>query len=97
MLLDPLHGRKYVPRRFAVHGYPVASCVGEGVYVADWVVYHQMGIEELVGVPPHSLDNWGSEGDVGDEHPVHHIEMDPIRACAVCPGDLFAESREVCG
>ena len=92
----PLHRVLDVPLGFAVDGDRVASRVGEGVDVSDGVVDHQVGIEESVRVSSDGLDHRRSERYVGDEHPVHNIEVDPVRAGLVCPGDLLAESGEVC-
>lgn len=91
-----LHSGMDVPFGFAVDGYGVAPRVGEGVDVSDGVVDHQVGIEESVRVSSDGLDHRRSERYVGDEHPVHNIEVDPVRAGLVCPGDLLAESGEVC-
>lgn len=85
-----------VPFGFAMDGDRVASRVGEGVDVSDGVVDHQVGIEESVRVSSDGFDHRRSERYVGDEHPVHNIEVDPVRAGLVCPGDLLAESGEVC-
>ena len=85
-----------VPFGFAVDGDRVAPRVGEGVDVSDGVVDHQVRIEESVRVSSDGLDHRRSERYVGDEHPVHNIEVDPVRAGLVCPGDLLAESGEVC-
>lgn len=85
-----------VPFGFAMDGDGVAPRVGEGVDVSDGVVDHQVGIEESVRVSSDGLDHRRSERYVGDEHPVHNIEVDPVRAGLVCPGDLLAESGEVC-
>ena len=92
----PLYRGMDVPFCFAVDGDRVASRVGEGVDVSDGVVDHQVGIEESVRVSSDGLDHRRSERYVGDEHPVHNIEVDPVRAGLVCPGDLLAESGEVC-
>lgn len=91
-----LHCGMDVPFGFAMDGDRVAPRVGEGVDVSDGVVDHQVGIEESVRVSSDGLDHRRSEGYVGDEHPVHNIEVDPVRAGLVCPGDLLAESGEVC-
>ena len=85
-----------VPFGFAVDGDGVAPRVGEGVDVSDGVVDHEVRIEESVRVSSDGLDHGRSERYVGDEHPVHNIEVDPVRAGLVCPGDLLAESGEVC-
>lgn len=85
-----------VPFGFAMDCDSVAPRVGEGVDVSDGVVDHQVGIEESVRVSSDGLDHRRSERYVGDEHPVHNIEVDPVRAGLVCPGDLLAESGEVC-
>ena len=92
----PLHRGMDVPFGFAVDGDGVALRVDEGVDVSDGVVDHQVGIEESVRVSSDGLDYRRSERYVGDEHPVHNIEVDPVRAGLVCPGDLLAESGEVC-
>ena len=94
--LYPLHRGMDVPFGFAMDGDGVAPCVGEGVDVSDGVVDHEVGIEESVRVSSDGFNHRRSECYVGDEHPVHNIEVDPVRAGLVCPGDLLAESGEVC-
>lgn len=96
LLFYPLHRGMDVPFGFAMDGDGVASRVDEGVDVSDGVVDHQVRIEESVRVSSDGLDHRRSERYVGDEPPVHNIEVDPVRAGLVCPGDLRTESGEVC-
>ena len=96
LLSYPLYRGMDVPFGFAMDGDGVAPRVGEGVDVSDGVVDHQVRIEESVRVSSDGLDHRRSERYVRDEHPVHNIEVDPVSAGLVCPGDLLAESGEVC-
>lgn len=77
-------------------GDRIASGISEGVDIADGVLYHQVGVEEAVGAAADGSDGLGAECDVRNEHPVHHIEVDPIGSGGGGAGDLFAKPGEVC-
>lgn len=74
----------------------IASGVGEGVYVADGVLDHEVGVEEAVRAVADGSYHLRPEGDVRDEGPVHHIEVDPVGSGGRRAGDLVAEPGEVC-
>ena len=65
---------------FGVHGNAVAARRGEGFEIGIGGLDHEMAVEHLVRMRPQRRDDRRPEGDVGHEMPVHHIEVDPIRA-----------------
>jgi hypothetical protein len=54
-----------------------------------------MRVEDLLGVRAHRLDDIGTVGNVGDEMPVHHVEMDPVGARGIDRTYLFAQPGEI--
>ena len=58
---------------------------------------HQMDVERLVGVRPQGFDHRRADRDIRDVMPVHHVDMDPVRARSVDRAHLFAKPCEVGG
>ena len=86
-----------MPRRLGVNGDEVAARLGESLQEGIDGFDHQMTIEQLVGMAPQRGDDRRPEGDVGHVMPVHHVEMNPVRAGFVHGAHLFAELGEVGG
>src|SRR5258706_8796502 len=59
--------------------------------------HHQVNVDRLVGQLAQRLDHVGAERDVGDEAPVHHIDMQPVGTRLQHLRDLLREPREVGG
>ena len=78
-----------------MHRDVIAAGLGEGLEIGIARRDHQMRVEDLLGVRAHRLDDVGAEGNVGDEMPVHHVEMDPVGAGGIDGADLFAQSGEI--
>ena len=78
-----------------MHRDVIAAGLGEGLEIGIARRNHQMRVEDLLGVRPHRLDDIGAVGNVGDEMPVHHIEMDPVGAGRIDGADLFAQPGEI--
>ena len=58
---------------------------------------HQMHVERFFRVRAERLHHGRSDGDVGHEMAVHHIDMDEIGACLLDGLDFRAQSREIGG
>ncbi len=56
---------------------------------------HQVRVKNLFGVRAHRLDDVGAVGNVGNEMPVHHVEMDPVGAGGIDGADFLAQFGEV--
>jgi len=56
---------------------------------------HQVGVEDFLAVRAHRLDDVGAVGNVGNEMPVHHVEVDPVSPCGIDGADLLAQSGEI--
>jgi len=56
---------------------------------------HQMRVENLFAVRAHRLDDVGAEGNVGNEMPVHHVEVNPVGAGRIDGADLFAQFGKI--
>jgi hypothetical protein len=78
-----------------MHGDVVATGLGERLEIGIAGRNHQMGIESLLGVRPHCLDDVGAVRNVRHEMSVHHVEMDPVGTGLIHRADLFAQFREV--
>jgi hypothetical protein len=80
---------------FHRHGDAVDTGAGEGLQIGINRADHQMRVEALAAVAADRPHQFGAEGDVGDEMPVHHIEMDPVRPGRVGGAHLLTEAGEV--
>ena len=78
-----------------VHRDVIAAGLGEGLEIGIAGRDHQMRVEDLLGVRAHRLDDIGTVGNVGDEMPVHHVEMDPVGAGGIDGADLVAQLGEI--
>ena len=58
---------------------------------------HQMHVERLGRMGAQRLHHGGPDGDIGHEMPVHHVDMNPIRARCVDRADFIAKAREIGG
>ena len=56
-----------------------------------------MHVEDLLRRRADRLHDVGTEGDVGDEMPVHHVEMDPVGAGGVDGADFLTQFGEIRG
>ena len=75
----------------------IRARIQEGIRVAPGVVDHQVDVQRTAG---HLLDrshHRRSEGQVGHEVPVHHVQVQPIGPGLLDPAHLFSETGKVCG
>ena len=56
---------------------------------------HQMHVEGLFAVRAQRLDHARADGEVGNEMPIHHVDMDVVGARRVERAHLLAQAREV--
>ena len=83
--------------RLGMHQDMIGAGLGKGGDVRIDRRDHQMHVERQAGVRPQAFQDRRSEADVGHEVPVHHIEMQPIRARRLdCP-HFVAETGEIGG
>ena len=82
---------------FHVHGEPVGARPRRTLRGSDRVRDHEVRLQRQPGDPPECADHERSDRDVGDEVPVHHVDVDPVGARRFHLGDLLAEAREVGG
>lgn len=54
-----------------------------------------MAVERQFGDAPERLDHGRTEGDVGNEVAIHHIDVDDSAAAALGRCDLVGQVREV--
>ena len=78
-----------------MYGHAVGAGLGKGREVGIGRRDHQVAVEERLGAIADRLDDGRAEGDVGHEMPVHHVEMDPVRAGGRDGLDLIAQPGEV--
>ena len=90
-LADRVQRPVEMPGRLGVDGDAVAAGPGEGLQVGVAGFDHQMAVEHLVRVRAQGRDHRRSEGDVGHEVPVHHVEVNPVGAGRGDFADLLAE------
>jgi len=58
---------------------------------------HQVHVDGKLGGLSDSLDNDGTERDVGYEAPIHDVDVNPIGACGGDGANFFVETAEVGG
>ena len=86
-----------VSGRFQVHADHVRPCVNKRFDKLVRVLDHEVSVKGQFGAAADLRHNRGPEGDVGDEMPIHDVEVDNIRPAPVNPGDLLAQTAEVGG
>ena len=80
---------------FGMHRDAVGAGLGEGFQIGIHRRDHQMHVERLFGVGPKRLHHRRSDGDVGHEMAVHHIDMDEIGARRLDRLDLRAQPGKI--
>ena len=81
--------------RLDMHGDDVAAGFRERGEIGIARLDHEMAVEGLIGTRPQRLDHRRAERDVGDEMPVHHVEMNPVGVRGDDVLDFLAELGEV--
>lgn len=57
---------------------------------------HQVAVQGLVGDRAQSIHDQGADGDVGDEAPIHNVNMYPVATRSVNGCHLHKEARTYC-
>ena len=86
-----------VRARLGMDGDGVRAGLGEGIKIGVDGRDHQVDVERLRRMRAYRLHNRRPHRDVGDEMPVHDIDMDPVRAGRVDRADFFAKPGEIGG
>ena len=80
---------------FGMHGDDLGTGIGESAQIGIGGRNHQMHVKGLRRQRPDGFDNIGAKADIGNEMPVHDIEMDQVGTSAVNGFHLFAQTGEV--
>ena len=84
-------------RCLKVHADHINPRVDERFNELVGILDHEVGIKGQISAAAELRHNRGPEGDVGNEMPVHDIEVDDVRSAPVHLGDLLAQTTEVGG
>ena len=76
-----------------VDGEQVGPRLGEGLHVPPRLLHHEVDVQKHVRVLPDGGHHRHSDGDVGHEHAVHHIHMEPVGGGD--PPDLPVQVAEI--
>ena len=77
-LPDSSQGPVQMPAGFFVDGQDVGTCVFESLDIAVGIHDHQVYVKRFLGMFLDGLDHRLAYCDIGNEHPVHHIDMEPV-------------------
>lgn len=94
-VVDFRYGLRSTPMCLFMNRDPVRSGTYEVIDVPGGVLDHKVHVEGESGTVADAPDHRRAEGQVGDEHPVHHIEVYPVRSGFFDPCNLIAHSGEV--
>ena len=81
--------------RLEVNGEPVRASFTEATDIAPRLVDHQVHIKRQRRRAPNGFDDHRPQRQVGHEHPIHHIHVDPVRAASLRPLDRLGQVPEV--
>jgi len=73
----------------------VCSCSGKVLDVLFRVGDHQVRFEGEAGTTADGFDDYGAHSDVGDEVPVHDVDLDALGTCRLGLAYLFAKACEI--
>jgi hypothetical protein len=80
-----------------MHGDDVGAGLGEGLEVGVARRDHQVHVEGLFGMRAQCRHHVGTDGDVGEEMAVHHVDMHPVGAGRLDRAHFVAELGEIGG
>ena len=87
----------HVARRLVVEGHQVGPRLGEAGNVLFGLDNHQMDVEELARGLADGLQHGKSERDVGDEDPVHDVDVDEGGTALLDHANVPSEVHEIGG
>ncbi len=94
---DRLQRAMHVRAGLHVHRDDVGAGLRERLEVGIAGRDHQVRVEHLFRMRSHRCNRAGPERDIRHEVPVHHVEMDPVRAGFIDRAHFLAELGEVGG
>ena len=94
-LPDPGQGPVQVGAGLDVDDHDLAAGIDIAGYELVGSDDHQVSLERNRHVGSAGGDDVGTEGQVGDEHPVHHVELDPVDPRFLEIDTLLAQTGEV--
>ena len=80
---------------FGMHDDQLATRVDVTAQELVGVDHHEVSLESDSAVRARRRDDVRAEGEVGNEHTVHHVPLDPVHAGLAQFGHLVAEAGEV--
>ena len=92
---DVLERPVEVRTRLDVHRDPIGARGGEVLEVAVGLDDHEVDVDRKRRRGPDRLDDGRPDRDVGDEAPVHDIDVNPVGACRLRSAHLLGESPEI--
>ena len=93
--LDALESAIQVGACFDVDGYGVGTGLGEGLDIGIDRRDHQMHVEGPGAVGPEGCHDTRTDGQVGHEVAIHHIDVQPVRTGFRDRPHLLAKARKV--
>ena len=93
---QPAHLRDELVRvaDFDVHRAAVGAGIGEVLQVPPGLGHHEVTVEEQRRVAPQRRHHGRPDGDIGDEVPVHHVDVEPVGGLRHLP-HLLGQQAEV--
>jgi hypothetical protein len=76
-------------------GEGISPCLDERAEIFLWIFDHQMSVEREPRDFPNGLHHRHTDGKIGHEMPVHHVEMDRVGSRRLNLTDLIPETAKV--
>ena len=80
-----------------MHRHVRRASLSEGLHVLLRLEDHEVAVERPGGGALHCGDDRRAPGEIGDEAPVHHVDVDEVRAGGLDGADLVADAGQVAG
>ena len=97
---QPADGVQRLPHRriaFGVDIDAVRSRLGKGLYQPMGILHHQVHVKGQLRQRAQPLYHRRPEAKVGHENPIHHIQVQHIRAGTVDKSDFLCQTGEIAG
>ena len=95
MTLDQMQGSIEMPAGFLVHRYPVDSGFGKCGNEVVRILNHQVAVQRQLGNLPQRLHHRRPDREVGNEVPIHNIDMDDAGSASAGGDHLLAQPRKI--
>src|SRR4030042_6009055 len=80
---------------FNMNRNPIATCLSKGFNISSWFFNHQVDIKRQGCQSLQSLNDQRTNGDVGNEMSIHHINMNHISSCLFDSLPLLTKAAEI--